>query len=88
MALVVSNWAAHDRAFDERALVTCDPIEGPLTEVAARRPVFALLVQDGSLAERVDMTPVPVEVIRLPWGRRYPDIDRSLYRLLPEDGSP
>jgi hypothetical protein len=50
--------------------------------------VFALLVQDGSLAELTHMTPVPVAMIRLPWGRRSPDIDRNLYRLLPDDASP
>ena len=76
------------RAFDERSVVPCDPIEGSLNEIARRRPVYALLVQDGSLAELTHMTPVPVATIRLPWGRRYPDIDRNLYRLLPEDASP
>ena len=46
------------RAFDERSVVPCDPIEAPLSEVARRRPVFALLVHDGSLADQTHLTPV------------------------------
>lgn len=76
------------RAYDEQALVTCDPVERPLAEVARRRPVFALMVHDASLAEMTHLTPVPVTTIRLPWGKRYPEYDRNLYRLVPNDGSP
>jgi hypothetical protein len=76
------------RAYDEQALVTCDPVERPLTEVARRRPVFALLMQDGSLAEMTGLTPVPVATIRVPWGQRYPQYDRTLYRLVPKVASP
>ncbi len=32
------------RAYDEFALVTCDPIPRPLTDVAKRRPVYALMM--------------------------------------------
>lgn len=71
------------RAYDERALVTCDPVERPLREVARRRPVFALLVHDDSLAEATGLEPVPVATIRVPWGQRYPELDRTLYRLVP-----
>ncbi len=76
------------RAYDERALVTCDPVERPLTEVARRRPVFGLMVHDGSLAAMTGLTPVPVATIRLPWGQRYPQYDRNLYRLVPKADSP
>jgi hypothetical protein len=76
------------RAYDEQAFVTCDPVERPLTEVARRRPVFALLVHDESLAEATGLTPVPVTTIRLPWGQRYAQYDRNLYRLVPNDVSP
>lgn len=75
------------RAYDEQALVTCDPVERPLTDVARRRPVFALMVLDGGLAA-TGLTPVPVATIRLPWGLRYPQLDRTLYRLVPADVSP
>lgn len=76
------------RAFDERALVTCDPVERPLSEVARRRPVFALLVYDDSLGATTGLEPVPVATIRVPWGQRYPQYDRTLYRLVPRDVTP
>lgn len=76
------------RAYDEKALVTCDPVERPLTEVARRRPVFALMVYDGSIASITHLTPVPVATIRVPWGQRYPQLDRTLYRLVPNDQVP
>ena len=73
------------RAYDEAALVTCDPVERPLTEVARRRPVYALMVHDKSLASITGLTPVSVGTIRVPWGQRYPQLDRPLYRLVPSD---
>jgi len=76
------------RAYDESAFVTCDPVEHPLTDVARRRPVFALMVYDDSLADITKLTPVPVGTITLPWGQRYPELDRSLYRLYPPDEVP
>ncbi len=76
------------QAYDESALVTCDPVARPLTEVVHRRPVFALMVHDESLAALTHLTPVPVTTIRLPWGQRYPELDRTLYRLIPNDVSP
>jgi hypothetical protein len=76
------------QAYDEAALVTCDPVARPLTEVVQRRPVFALMVHDESLAALTHLTPVPVTTIRLPWGQRYPQLDRTLYRLIPNDVSP
>ena len=62
------------RAYDEKALVTCDPVERPLSEVARRRPVYALLVVDDSIQERTGLVPVPVQEFMLPWGQRYPEL--------------
>jgi hypothetical protein len=73
------------RAYDELALATCDPVEGPLVDVARRRPVFALMMFDETLRAATGMTPVPVTTIKLPWGLRYSQFDRSLYQLLPRD---
>lgn len=137
LALVVSNWAAHDqsanqvgerftaevfaalppdavlvtywdvltplsykhcvegvrpdvslRAFDEAALVTCDPVERLLTDVAKRRPVYALMAFGDSLPAQTGLTPVPERTIRVPWGKRYPELDRTLYRMIPNDAAP
>ena len=76
------------RAFDEKALVTCDPVERPFLDVARRRPVFALLVNDQQLAAQTGLVPVPLQVIRLPWGQRYAELDRHLWRLYPPDQVP
>jgi hypothetical protein len=76
------------RAYDEAALVTCDPVERPLTAVAERRPVFALMVQTDGLAQDTGLMPVPLETIKLPWGQRFPELDRSLYRLVPSGQAP
>jgi hypothetical protein len=76
------------RAWDEKALVTCDPVERPLAEVARRRPVYALLVVDDSIQQRTGLVPVPAQDIVLPWGERYPELDRTLYRLVPPDQAP
>lgn len=71
------------RAYDQLALVTCDRNDGRLDEVARTRPVYALLVHDEGLAANTNLTPVPVAQIKLPWGQRYPQYTRSLYRLDP-----
>ncbi len=76
------------RAYDEAALVTCDPVEKPLSDLARRRPVFALMVYDEGLASATKLTPVPVGRIKLPWGQRYPQLDRNLYRMYPPDQVP
>lgn len=76
------------RAYDEKALVTCDPVERPLTDVARRRPVFALLVNDETIEQRTGLVPVPVQGITLPWGQRSPQLARTLYRLVPADQAP
>ena len=75
------------RAYDEAALVTCDTVE-PLAELARRRPVFALMVFDDGLAEITKLTPVPVGEVALPYGQRYPQVRRPLYRLYPPEQAP
>jgi len=75
------------RAYDNAALVTCDPVE-PLAEVVKSRPVFALMVVQDRIAEITKLTPVPVGKITLPWGQRYPQIEAPLYRLYPPDQVP
>ena len=71
------------RAYDEFALVTCDPIPKPLTDVVKKRPVYALMMFPDSLRQQTGLTPVPTTTtIRLPWGKRYPEYDRILYRLV------
>jgi hypothetical protein len=72
------------RAYDEAALVTCDPVERPLLDVARRRPLYGLLVNPDSLWQDPSLTPIPVERIKLPWGQRYPQVDGILYRLVPD----
>ena len=76
------------RAYDEQALVTCDPVERPLTDVVQRRPVYALMVQESSIAARTNLTPVAVATIKLPWGQRYPELDRTLFRLVQAGDAP
>ena len=76
------------RAYDEKALVTCDPVERPLTDVVRRRPVYALLVNDSTIKQMTGLTPVPVQPFMLPWGQRYPELARTLYRLVPADQAP
>lgn len=72
------------RAFDTAALVTCDRIEAPIEVEAQRRPVFALLVFDDPLRAYDTLTQVPVMKIKLPWGERYPELDRMLVQLVPK----
>jgi len=76
------------RAYDENALVTCDPVERPLTAVVLRRPVYALMVQQDDIAAFTHLMPVPVQTIRLPWGQRFPQLDRTLFKLVPNGQAP
>jgi len=68
--------------------VTCVSVEDPRSDVARRRPVFALMVHDEDLAAVTGLTPVPVGKIEVPWGQRYPQINSTLYRLYPPDRVP
>lgn len=69
------------RAYDEAALVTCDPVVKPLSAVAAGRPVYALMMFDDKIEATTHLHPVPVAMIKVPWGQRYPQYTRPLYRL-------
>ena len=76
------------QAYDAAALVTCDRPQLPLTEVAKVRPVYGLMMFPDSLQRTTGLTPVAEGEIKLPYGKRYPEFDRPLYRLEPADGTP
>jgi hypothetical protein len=76
------------RAYDQQALVTCDPVLAPQDALALGRPVYALMVQESTIAAQTGLTPVPVEMIKVPWGQRYPELDRTLYRLVQSGDGP
>jgi len=76
------------RAYDAYALVTCDKVEDPEGSVAAGRPVYALQVQDEGLAAITGLDPVPVSTIKVPWGERYPSLERTLYHLVAPGTAP
>jgi hypothetical protein len=75
-------------AYDPYARVTCDPVTGPLQDVARSRPVFALFVFERDLdplRAAFDLRAGPV--VALPYGDR--DLDHSgvLYQLVPRQTS-
>ena len=72
------------QAYDRAALVTCDEPAWPLTEAARTRPIYGLMVFPESLRAQTGLRPVPEGTIKLPWGKRYPELDRALYRLVPD----
>jgi hypothetical protein len=72
------------QAYDRAALVTCDKPAWPLTDAATTRPIYGLMVFPESLRAQTGLRPVPEGAIRLPWGKRYPELDRALYRLVPD----
>jgi len=45
-------------------------------------------VFDQSLPKQTGLTPVPAGRIRLPWGQRYAQLDRTLYRMVPDGQAP
>ena len=71
------------QAFDRAAVVTCDKPVWPLTEAVKTRPIYGLMVFPESLPAQTGLTPVAEGRIKLPWGKRYPEFDRALYRLVP-----
>jgi hypothetical protein len=74
------------RAYDEAALVVCDPVPKPLTDVVKTRPVYALQMFPENLEQQTGLVPVEVGTIKLPWGKRYAEYDRPLLELVaPED---
>jgi hypothetical protein len=70
------------RAYDTYALVTCDKVEAPSTSIADGRPVFALQVQDAGISAFTGLQPIAVSIIKVPWGERYPSLERTLYQLV------
>jgi hypothetical protein len=74
------------RAYDEAALVVCDPVPKPLDEVIKTRPIYALQMFPESLGQQTGLVAVEVGTIKLPWGKRYAEYDRPLLQLVaPED---
>ena len=76
------------RAYDASALVTCDKVVSPQVSLAEGRPVYALMVQDQGIAAITRLQPIPVSTIKVPWGQRYPELDRTLYHLVPPGRAP
>ena len=60
------------RAYDEKALVTCDPVERPLTDVVRRRPVYALLVNDGTIKQMTGLDSGPGPAVHAAVGAALP----------------
>ncbi len=72
------------RAYDTAARVTCDAVDGDLTDVARTRPVFALFPFPDDLAGVVDdFDLVPGPTLAIPYGNRVLDFQGTLYRLVP-----
>jgi hypothetical protein len=76
------------RAYDEAALVVCDPVPKPLTEVAKQRPVYALQMFPDDVLKSTGLAPVEVGRVRIPWGKRYAEFDRPLLKLVPREQAP
>jgi hypothetical protein len=76
------------RAYDEAALVVCDPVPKPLTEVVKRRPVYGLQMFPDDVLSSTGLVPVPVGTIKIPWGKRYAEFERPLLKLVPPDQGP
>ena len=72
------------RAFDTAARVVCDPVEGTLEDVAARRPLFALFAASQELDPlRSRFNFVAGPRLAVPYGKRGLDHTAVLYRLVP-----
>jgi hypothetical protein len=68
--------------FDLDFTGTCDRVPRPLESVAVERPMYALFIHDFELDRlRATFELVPERTIRLPYGRRFPEHDRTLFRL-------
>jgi hypothetical protein len=46
------------------------------------------MVQESDIRAQTGLTPVPVETIKVPWGQRYPELDRTLFRLVQSGDGP
>ena len=76
------------RAYDEAALVVCDPVLKPLTQVVKTRPVYALQMFPDDVLSNTGLVPVQVGTIKIPWGERYAEFDRPLLKLVPPGQAP
>jgi hypothetical protein len=73
---------AHDRPLT----ASCDLITEPLEVVAQTRPIYALEVFDRSLDRWRDTFDFVTEAtIKVPYGERFPEFDRPLYRMVPKE---
>lgn len=69
-------------AYDRPLTASCDLITEPLAVVARSRPIYALVAFDASLDRfRGDFEVIPEESFKVPYGNRYPEFTRPLYRL-------
>ena len=76
------------RAYDVAARVVCDPVTGPLEEVARQRPVFALFAFESELDPlRQSFELVEGPRLALPYGDRDLDHEGVLYQLVPIEGA-
>ena len=76
-------------SFDADFTASCDRLGAPLETVATERPMYALFIHDFDLDRlRPTFELVPERTLRLPYGRRFPEHDRTLFRLelLPPPG--
>jgi Protein O-mannosyl-transferase TMEM260-like len=70
---------AHDRPLT----ASCDLITEPLDAVAQTRPIYALEIYERSLDRfRGSFDFIPVATIKVPYGERFPEFNRPLYRMV------
>jgi hypothetical protein len=68
--------------YDQTFSGTCDLLREPYEQIALERPMFALFIHDFELDPlRQSFDLVPVRTIKLPYGYRFPEHDRTLFRL-------
>jgi hypothetical protein len=73
---------AHDRPLT----ASCDLVTEPLQSVARERPVYALVVFEASLDRlRSTFDMIPEASFKVPFGDRFPQFTRPLYRLVLKD---
>jgi hypothetical protein len=68
--------------YDKTFTATCDLLREPYETIILERPMYALFVHDFELDPlRGSFDLVPVATIKLPYGYRMPEHDRTLFRL-------
>jgi len=72
-------------AADRALTATCDLLTEPLDAVARDRPIYALVVFDKSLDRLTPSFDLVTEAtLKVPYGHRFPEFSRPLYRLQPK----